>query len=39
MFSATFDSDVDIAARELMRPEAVFITNNRNNPNKRIVSV
>uniref|UniRef100_A0A914YSE0 RNA helicase n=1 Tax=Panagrolaimus superbus TaxID=310955 RepID=A0A914YSE0_9BILA len=36
LFSATFPNQVMHAADQLLRPKAVFITNHRNNPNKRI---
>uniref|UniRef100_A0A914Y5C4 RNA helicase n=1 Tax=Panagrolaimus superbus TaxID=310955 RepID=A0A914Y5C4_9BILA len=36
LFSATFPAHVMSAADEILKPCAVFITNRRNNPNKRI---
>uniref|UniRef100_A0AC34G3Y6 Uncharacterized protein n=1 Tax=Panagrolaimus sp. ES5 TaxID=591445 RepID=A0AC34G3Y6_9BILA len=36
LFSATFPNDVMSAADQLLKPQAVFITNHRNNANKRI---
>jgi superfamily II DNA/RNA helicase len=36
LFSATFPPEMAILADQLLKKEAVFVTNRRNNPNKRI---
>uniref|UniRef100_A0A914YLL9 RNA helicase n=1 Tax=Panagrolaimus superbus TaxID=310955 RepID=A0A914YLL9_9BILA len=37
LFSSTFPSEIMINADEFVKENVTFITNNRNNPNKRIV--
>jgi superfamily II DNA/RNA helicase len=36
LFSATFPDEMTMVADQLLKKEAVFVTNHRNNPNKRI---